>query len=608
MQRAPVVSFQPQTQGLLALLTRPLRIALLILLLLAGLFTVMHLAGRHAEQQALHEEGKLAREQLALYAGTLQTLIDRYRALPAVLALDPELRTALDGPVDNLLQRQLNLKLERTNEAAGSTTLELLDRTGLAVAASNWRLATSFVGHNYGFRPYFQQTRTRGSGRFYAVGVTSGIPGYFLSQAVRNEQDEFLGAVVVKLEFPELEQEWSQRPDIILVSDAKGVAFIANQPGWRYRELQPLSAQSRAELATTRQYDKQPLAPLAHRTLQTLGEGSRMVRVDGPVGSADYLWESLPLPSEGWTLHLLRNPQSVASSGRSAALAAGGAWLALFFLGLFLHQRWRMARLRQRSREELERLVEQRTAALRTAQDGLVQAAKLAALGQMSTALAHEINQPLTALQMHLASLRLMLDNNQLEQARKALPRHEELLQRMAALTSHLKTYARKTPGGLRECLELGSVVDKSLQLLAPNLRDAQVKIHQELNVPAWISGDAIRLEQVMVNLLRNSLDAVADKPHPELWITLCREEDSWLLSVADNGGGIADADLPQIFDPFFTTKPAGAGLGIGLAVSFAIVHELGGTLSAANQGEGAVFRLRLPVDKTREDSLCPSR
>ncbi|QEY65891.1 sensor histidine kinase [Metapseudomonas lalkuanensis] len=579
-----------------------MRIALLILLLLAGLFLAMHLAGRQAERQALRDEGEQAREQLTLYAGSLRTLIDRFRALPAVLALDPELRGTLGGPVDNAAQHMLNLKLEQMNRAAGSTTLELLDREGLAVAASNWRLPTSFVGHNYGFRPYFVEARRLGSGRFYAVGVTSGIPGYFLASAVRGAEDTFIGAIVVKLEFPELEQEWGQRSDIILVSDARGVVFIANQPGWRYRELQPISAEGRAEMAATRQYDKQPLAPLIHSTRINFGDDSRLVRVEGPDGPRDYLWESLPLPSEGWTLHLLRTPQEAASSARAASLAAGGAWLAVFFLVLFLHQRWRLARIRQRSREELEQLVEQRTAALRTAQDGLIQAAKLAALGQMSTALAHEINQPLTALQMHLASLRLMLDNGQLEQARKALGRHDELLQRMASLTGHLKTYARKTPGGLRECLELGSVVDKSLQLLAPNLRDAKVRISQELAVPAWVSGDAIRLEQVLVNLLRNALDAVAGEADPQLWITLRRDGDHWVLEVADNGGGIAEDDLQRVFDPFFTTKPAGAGLGIGLAVSYAIVHELGGTLSAANQGEGALFSLRLPVDKTREE------
>ncbi|WP_263143735.1 ATP-binding protein [Pseudomonas sp. RIT-PI-AD] len=561
----------------------------------------MHFAGRYAERRVLRDESAQGREQLALYAEALGTLIERYRALPAVLALDPELSAALAGPVDAATQQRLNLKLERINAAAQSSTLELLDRDGLAVAASNWRLPTSYVGHNYGFRPYFQETRTQGTGRFYAVGVTSGIPGYFLSHAVRDAQGGFLGAMVVKLEFPGLEREWSQRPDLLLVSDAKGVVFIANRPGWRYRELQPVDAAGRAELAATRQYDRQPLAPLAHRTRQAFDAHSRLARVEGPDGGADYLWQSLPLTTEGWTLHLLRNPQDSGGLVRSASLAAGGAWLALAFLGLFLHQRWRLGHLRQRRREELERLVERRTQALRTAQEGLVQAAKLAALGQMSAALAHEINQPLTALQMHLGSLRLLLDAGQLEQAQRALPRLEGLLQRMSALTGHLKTYARQSPDGLRERLELGRVVEQALQLLAPRLRNETVQIVRAPSPPAWVAGDAIRLEQVLVNLLRNALDACAGQAEPRIRIDLCRDGDDWLLRVADNGGGIAAADLPRVFDPFFTTKPVGEGLGLGLAVSYAIVHELGGRLEAANQAAGAVFALRLPA--AQEDS-----
>ena len=172
----------------------------------------MDWAGRQARQQALRAEGEQVRKQLDLYAGSLQTLIERFRSLPAVLALDPDLRAALAGPIDGELQQRLNLKLESINLAARSSTLELLDRTGLAVAASNWNLPTSYVGHNYGFRPYFRQTIAQGSGRFYAVGVISGIPGYFLSHAVRAEDGSFLGAIVVKLEFPDLERQWNQTP------------------------------------------------------------------------------------------------------------------------------------------------------------------------------------------------------------------------------------------------------------------------------------------------------------------------------------------------------------------------------------------------------------
>ena len=429
---------------------RAARLFLCTLLIIAGAVMAAVLAMQQAKRHALEDDAARAEGQLSLYANTLQTLIERYRALPAVLALDPQIRSALTGPVSASATQMLNLKLEQINGAAQSSTLELLDRDGLAVGASNWRLPSSYVGNNYGFRPYFSQTRTTGVGRFYAVGVTSGIPGYFLSNAVRDDSGQFIGAMVVKLEFPQLEHTWAQGDDLLLVSDAKGVVFMANQPNWRYRTLEQLSAQDQAELASTRQYDKQPLIPLKQQALRTFNNSSHLARVTEKGEAIDYLWQSLALQPEGWTLHLLRKPQAASEDIRNAGLAAAGIWLALIFLGLFLNQRWRLARIRQRSREELEQLVEQRTLALKAAQDGLVQSAKLAALGQMSAALAHEINQPLTAQRMQLATLRLLLDHGRVDDAHKALALLDQQLTRMAALTGHLKTYARKSPGGLR--------------------------------------------------------------------------------------------------------------------------------------------------------------
>jgi two-component system C4-dicarboxylate transport sensor histidine kinase DctB len=226
-----------------------------------------------------------------------------------------------------------------------------------------------------------------------------------------------------------------------------------------------------------------------------------------------------------------------------------------------------------------------------------VQSAKLAALGQMSAALAHEINQPLTTQRMQLATLRLLLDHGRVDDAYKALRPLDDMLTRMAALTSHLKTFARKSPSGLRERLDLAAVVDQSLQLLEARLRDEQVDVELHLIRPSSVRGDAIRLEQVLINLLRNALDAMQDKPLKRLVIRIEADEQLWHLSVADSGGGIAEENLLSVFDPFFTTKPVGDGLGLGLAVSYAIVHELGGRLSAANLEQGAVFTLSLPID-----------
>jgi two-component system C4-dicarboxylate transport sensor histidine kinase DctB len=572
------------------------RLFTISLVIIAGAVLVAYAAVRQAERYALREAGALSEEQLHLYARNLQTLIDRYRSLPAVLALDPAMSESLSGPLSAEAQQQLNLKLEQLNRAAGSSTLELLDHTGLAVAASNWRLPTSYVGHNYGFRPYFLQTRTQGAGRFYAIGVTTGIPGYFLSQAVTANDGSFLGAIVVKLEFPELEHSWSQQPDTILVSDARGIVFIANQPGWRYRILESLTPEDHAELEETRQYNRQSLFPLRYQSVRTLAQNQRLTRINGPHGLQDFLWTSLPLTDEGWTLHLLRDRSRLPTSAQTAGLAAVGAWLALVFALLFLQQRRRLARERQRSRDELERLVEARTADLRTAQDGLIQAAKLAALGQMSAALAHELNQPLTAQRMQLASVRLLLDQQRHDEARQSLGRIDELLSRMASLTGHLKTYARKTPAGLREPLDLACVVDKSFELLAPRIQNEKVEVNLRMSRPAKVRGDAIRLEQVLVNLLRNALDAMADTSTRQLDIALAPERGRWLLTVTDSGSGIAEDHLSQVFDPFFTTKPVGEGLGLGLAVSYAIVHELGGELTAENIAQGARFTLALPM------------
>ncbi|WP_295473854.1 ATP-binding protein [uncultured Pseudomonas sp.] len=577
---------------------RTWRLFVYVLLIVAGAALCAGLAMYQAQQHVLKEEARRASLQLSLYANTLHTLIERYRALPAVLALDNEIREALRGPLTAENQAQLNLKLERINTAAHSSTLELLDHNGLAIGASNWRSPQSYVGNNYGFRPYFSQARATGEGRFYAVGVTTGIPGYFLSSAVLDDDGEFLGAMVVKLEFPSLEREWAQLgTDLLMVSDSKGVAFLASHPAWRYRELVPISMEDRAELLSTRQYDKKPLSPLRSRILQSFGANSHFTRVDAPEGSTDYLWQSLELADEHWTLHLLRKPESVNEDVRTAGLAAAGIWLTLVFLGLFLSQRWRLARLRERSRDELERLVQERTRDLRTAQEGLVQSTKLAALGQMSAALAHEINQPLTAQRMQLATLRLLLDQGRIVDAGKILAQLDQQLTRMAALTGHLKTFARKSPDGLRERLDLANVVDQALLLLDTRLREEQVECVLHLARPAWVRGDAIRLEQVLINLLHNALDAMRGQPHKRLEVRIEAQGEQWQLSVADNGSGIANEHLGSLFDPFFTTKPVGEGLGLGLAVSYAIIHSLGGQLSARNGEQGAVFSFSLDND-----------
>ena len=364
------------------------QLALLLLAVLGGMALAMLSAGHFAEQRALRAESRQLRQQLDLYAQTLQQRIDRYRTLPQVLALDPELRDALTRPPDPATHQRLNLKLERANDVTRSSTLTLIGADGVAVAASNWRLASSNVGADYSFRPYVKQALAQGSGRFYGIGMTTGVPGYFLSQAIRDEAGRTLGVIVIKIELAALEREWLRVPDVVLVSDRHGVVFLSSRDAWRYRQLQPLSAREREELLATRQYARQALLPAQRRSLETLDDGGQVTRIDAPAQRAPLLWQSMALPESGWRLHLLHDIGGSRAAGRAAALAAAGIWLALVFLGLLFQQRQRLARLRQRSRRELESLLQQHAQELRTAQDGIVQAAQQADTG-LSRSLEH---------------------------------------------------------------------------------------------------------------------------------------------------------------------------------------------------------------------------
>ena len=340
------------------------------------------IVGWMAGRRALLGLSAQAGEQLQLRALALQRLIDRYRVLPTVLALDPQLRSALTGPVTAAGTAALNHKLEQANGATHVSTLTLIDRHGAAIAASNWREPSSNVGLNYAFRPYFQGAMRHGVGTFYAIGVSTDVAGYFIAKAVHDDAGRRVGVVVVKITLEALKQEWATGGDVALLSDGHGIVFLSNDKGWQYRPLRPLDAATAARVASTRQYGEQALAPLRFHVEKRFGDGSLLVRFRQPALRHDMLWRSLPLPAQGWTIHLLRDASPAHAAAWRAALATLGAWLPLILLGLFLQQRIHLARIRRRSREELEQLVAHYATALRSEQDTLVQAALHAASGK----------------------------------------------------------------------------------------------------------------------------------------------------------------------------------------------------------------------------------
>ncbi|HET7267292.1 MAG TPA: PAS-domain containing protein [Oleiagrimonas sp.] len=334
-------------------------------------------AGRQSLQALSRDEGK----RLQLHALSLQRLVDRYRVLPSTLALDTQLQTALETPRGEINVDALNRKLERTNGATHVSTLTLIGRHGVAIAASNWRTATSNVGRDYDFRPYFQLAMRKGEGTFYAIGVTTHVPGYFIAQAIKGQGGERIGVIVVKITLQQIREEWAGNDDTIALSDKHGIVFLSNDPRWQYRPLHHLSDAVIAQVARTRQYADRLRAPVQLHAQRHLDDGGRVVQVGLADTSTRMLERSRALPAQGWTIHSFSSMRPVTTDMRNAALVTLGGWLPVILLGLYLRQRTRLARMRQRSREELERLVAHYASALRSEQDSFVQAATQAIAG-----------------------------------------------------------------------------------------------------------------------------------------------------------------------------------------------------------------------------------
>ncbi|MBB2776461.1 UNVERIFIED_ORG: histidine kinase [Comamonas terrigena] len=364
------------------------RTAWTVATLLLGMLLSMLTAGWLTWERTLLAESENYLRQLAVRAQGLTQRVDRYRTLPEVLSLDNELRAALQHPLSAGDVNYLNRKLERANGASQASTLTLIDRHGIAVAASNWRSPRNNVGEDYNFRPYVQQALTTGSGHFYGIGTTTGEPGYFLSQAIYDEAGQVIGLVAIKIALHELERQWLRTTDVVVVADEHGVIFLTSRESWRYRLLQPLSPEDLAMLTATRQYEGQTLTPLHFDVRKQLDNGGQLVRLRDSDLPGRMLLQTLELPHSGWKMHLLHDIRTSLQTSIWAAAAAGGLWLASGLLVLFVRQRQRLARVRQRSRQELETVLRQHAQELRTAQDGIVQAAKQADTG-LSRSLEH---------------------------------------------------------------------------------------------------------------------------------------------------------------------------------------------------------------------------
>ena len=350
--------------------------------------------------------------------------------------------------------------------------------------------------------------------------------------------------------------------------------------------------------------------------LQARGEspiGLPLVTIDGTAAqSGNHLLLTQAVPGTGWQAHLLVNTSGALRDTQIVAVLAAILLLVLGLIAVILRERRlrfeeRLA-VKEEARDRLERAVAQRThelslanrsleqevgerrqaeADLRQTQAELVQAGKLAALGQMSAALSHEFNQPLTAIRTYAENAVALFKRDRQEEAEANIRQVAQLTEQMAELSKHLSRFARK-PQMKTRAVSLTGALQETLSLLQSRLeKEAVVSDIQLPEEELWVVGGHIRLQQVIMNLVTNALDAMSEQEHPVLAIAARREGPRVLLTIADNGSGIAPDLMEKIFDPFVTTKDVGQGLGLGLSISFNIIKDFGGRLTAENRAEG---------------------
>ncbi|MFD2648765.1 ATP-binding protein [Devosia albogilva] len=563
----------------------------------------------------LRQLGELERQvgdRLTLNLRAVESEIERFRYLPDVVGQDRRIADMLLEPQSRDAIAAANLYLEAVRDVSGADELYVLDLSGETLAASNWQEPGSFVGHNYAFRPYFTDAMARGNGRFYAVGVTTGKPGYFLTSRL-DHGGRPLGVVVAKVDMSPLSVTWAAAGEMSAIADGEGVVFLSGDPRWLYRPMHNLDTDTVALLQAQRRYDGVDIAAAAPLTGGSADDREGLT-VD--VSGESYRLRLRGIEPDGWQLLSALPLEPV----RREAMQIGGlaGLVSILAIGALLlaRQRRQYVRLKLDQHATLERRVAERTEALareveerrraeaelRATQENLIHAAKLAALGRMSAAIVHEVSQPLSALDNTLAAAGLHAERSATGEVQRNLSNARRLLRRMQRTVKHLRTFSSRREPGPPEVVDIGGVIEAALDIVAPQARDGGVVV--EAAVPAGmpaVSGNAVRLEQVFINLLLNAIEATASAGNNGVRIAATADDSGLAVEIADQGRGIPEAVMERLFEPFFTTKQTGESLGLGLSISRTLLEEFGGALRfAPREGGGTIAIVSLPLHPMR--------
>ena len=572
---------------------------------------------RYATALYLDQAAARGANTLGLAVTALRGHLARYEKLPELLADDPDIRELVTYPQNRAKIDEINGFLKHVNGLVESSDIYIMLPDGLTLAASNFDQTPTFIGENFSYRPYFFDALAGGKGRFFALGTTSLKRGYYFGAPIHTA-DGIAGVVVLKVDIDAIESAWRGGDYEIIVTDPEGIVFMTGRPDWLFSAIQPLTDERLARTAATRRYADAPLVALPATRLRT-AYGHDLISITGPEGPRQYLTVTEAMPEADWTVKVLLDTASVRAQVLTT-IAALVLLVALAAMGaaVWLQRRARLAerlQVQREAQEELERRVAERTAdlaevnrllkeevaerraterALRKTQSDLVQAGKLAALGQMSAALSHEFNQPLAAARTYADNAGILIERGRIGEARETVGRIASLIDRMASISRHLRNFARK-PNQKLGPVALDEVMRDTLEIVAWRLKAADAELAVDLGPePLAVHAGSVRLSQVLFNIVSNAADAVEGLPDPgadrRIELRARRQGDRIAITVRDRGPGVPEAIAGRIFDPFFSTKGVGKGLGLGLSISYNIVKDFGGALTVERHPEGGTL------------------
>ncbi|WP_138934359.1 ATP-binding protein [Roseovarius arcticus] len=559
------------------------RVRMALIVLTAMAVGVVFVTNRLLTDRFTQNTRNRAELRLVLYSGNLLSELRQNAIVPQLLARDPALISALNSANYS----QSTQRLISFVDEIGAASLTLLDKDGRTVASTD----RNTIGESHRTQPYYVDALRSKDTVFTLIQHETGRFDFYYSRRVES-QGALIGVIMVAVDLYKYERAWAGITDAVVVTDTEGRIILSTEPRWRgLTEAEALS--------------EKPVSSALERAIQATADWTTLP-ADAYLGGEAVMRVEGRVAFRGWRIANFTTFDSVREKVNgflALEIMAFAILLALAFYFLNRKTAVRMALFQRESAElralnlRLQREIAERERVqenLAVAEQTLAQSSKLAALGEMSAAVSHELNQPLAAMKTYLAGARLLLTRNRPDETLSSFQRIDDLIERMGAITKQLKSYARHS-GDTFEPVNIGDALASSLSMMEPQLRQRRVTINRTLpDEPVMVMGDRVRIEQVMINLLRNALDATQTVNEAQIDLVLTAGTMA-VLTVRDNGTGLKDFD--KLFEPFHSTKQAGEGVGLGLAISSGIVNDLGGRLTARDAATGgAVFEMRLPI------------